>query len=226
MMAPPFYGQSIKCLYPRTRSGVRAWNALEEGGACSRAARTLERGGARSREAFSHERGEACPREACALERGGACSRGSLSGPLRWAVRATVAWATPCVLKRGVFGFGSFAGFKWGFPSSLRGPLGLSPTVASEHLRVRRQGSRRCWSLMIGLPSLLVLRTLSMGPRQRTRGSSPRSPIGAWVLLQGFTAIFGKRAWHVFQPASAMFQPASVTHALQALSTAGAIQEV
>jgi hypothetical protein len=34
----------------------------------------------------------------------------------------------PRVLKRGVFGFGSFAGFKWGFPSCLRGPLGLSPT--------------------------------------------------------------------------------------------------
>jgi hypothetical protein len=130
MMAPPCYGQSIKCPYPRTRSGVRARNALERGGACSRAARTLERGGACSREAFSLERGGACPREACALERGRACSRGSLSGPLRWAIRATAAWAMPCVLKRGVFGFGSFAGFKWGFPSYLRGPLGLSPTIS------------------------------------------------------------------------------------------------
>jgi hypothetical protein len=27
---------------------------------------------------------------------------------------------------------------------------------------------------------------LSVGPRQRTRGFSPRSPAGAWVLLQGF----------------------------------------
>jgi hypothetical protein len=26
----------------------------------------------------------------------------------------------------------------------------------------------------------------SVGPRQRTRESSPRSPAGAWVLLQGF----------------------------------------
>jgi hypothetical protein len=26
----------------------------------------------------------------------------------------------------------------------------------------------------------------SVGPRQQTRGSSPRSPAGAWVLLQGF----------------------------------------
>jgi hypothetical protein len=108
MMAPRCYGQSIKCPYPRTGSGVRTWNALERDGTCSRAARTLERGGACSREAFSLERGgarprEACalerggarsreefslerggarPREACALERGGVCSRGSLSGPL------------------------------------------------------------------------------------------------------------------------------------------------
>jgi hypothetical protein len=29
-------------------------------------------------------------------------------------------------------------------------------------------------------------RTLSVGPRQRTRGSSPRSPAGVWALLQGF----------------------------------------
>jgi hypothetical protein len=106
MMVPPCYCQNNKCPYPRTGSGVHARNALERGGACSRAARTLERGRARSREALSLERDGACPREACALERGEACSRGSLSGPLRWAVRATVAWAMPCVLKRGAFGFG------------------------------------------------------------------------------------------------------------------------
>jgi hypothetical protein len=46
------------------------------------------------------------------------------------------------------------------------------------------------------------------------------------VLLQGLTARFGLRAWYMFQPASAMSQPASVTHALLALSLAGAIQEV
>jgi hypothetical protein len=118
MMTPPCDGQNIKCPYPRTGSGVRAQNALERGGACSRAARTLERGGARLREAFSLERGGARPREACALERGGACSRGSLSGPLQWAVRATVVWAMPCVLKRGAFGFGL-----------LRVLSGVSPVV-------------------------------------------------------------------------------------------------
>jgi hypothetical protein len=31
------------------------------------------------------------------------------------------------------------------------------------------------------------LRTLSVGARQRTRGSSPRSPAGVRVLLQGLT---------------------------------------
>jgi hypothetical protein len=30
------------------------------------------------------------------------------------------------------------------------------------------------------------LQMLSVEPRQRTRGSSPRSPVGAWALLQGF----------------------------------------
>jgi hypothetical protein len=36
----------------------------------------------------------------------------------------------------------------------------------------------------------------------------------------------GQRAWYMFQPASAIFQPASVTHARLALFVAGAIQEV
>jgi hypothetical protein len=41
-----------------------------------------------------------------------------------------------CMVKRGVFGFGFVAGFKCGFLSYLRGRLGLSPTVAPEHLWV------------------------------------------------------------------------------------------
>jgi hypothetical protein len=106
MMAPSRRCQSIKCLYPRTGTGVRVRTALERGGACSRVAWTLERGGARSRQAYSLERGGAHPREVCALERGGACSRGSLSGPPWWAVTATVAWAMPRVFKRDVFGLG------------------------------------------------------------------------------------------------------------------------
>jgi hypothetical protein len=46
------------------------------------------------------------------------------------------------------------------------------------------------------------------------------------MLLQGLTARAGQRAWYMFQPASAMSQPASATHALLALSPAGAIQKV
>jgi hypothetical protein len=95
-----------------------------------------------------------------------------------------------CVFERGVFGLGFFAGFKWGFPNCLRGPLGLSPTVAPEHLRVCRPGSRRCWSLLIGRPSPW-LASAFRGPRQRTRGSSPRSPARAWALLRGFC----RRIW-------------------------------
>jgi hypothetical protein len=36
----------------------------------------------------------------------------------------------------------------------------------------------------------------------------------------------GQQAWYMFQLASAMFQPASVTHARLALPTASATQEV
>jgi hypothetical protein len=58
----------------------------------------LERGGSRSRAEWT-------------LERGGACSRGSSSGPPRWAVGASAAWAVSCMVKRGVFGFAFVAGF-------------------------------------------------------------------------------------------------------------------
>jgi hypothetical protein len=105
MMAPRCYGQSIKCPYPRTGSGVRARDALERGGACWRAARTLERGGAHSRGSFSLESGLS-PLE------GGVCPRARrslLEGIFKWAVRAvraTEAWAMPYVVKQGAFGFG------------------------------------------------------------------------------------------------------------------------
>jgi hypothetical protein len=46
------------------------------------------------------------------------------------------------------------------------------------------------------------------------------------MLLQGLTVKAGQRAWYMFQPVSAMSQPASVTHALLALSPLGAGQEV
>jgi hypothetical protein len=104
------------------------------GGACSRMERALERSGACSREAHPLERDGSHPREALILERGEAYSRGSSSGPPWWAVGAPAAWVVSYMVRRSVFGF--VAGFKWRFPGCLRGPLGLSPTVAPEHLWV------------------------------------------------------------------------------------------
>jgi hypothetical protein len=46
------------------------------------------------------------------------------------------------------------------------------------------------------------------------------------MLLQGLTVRTGQRVWRMFQPASVISQPASVTHALLALSPAGANQGV
>jgi hypothetical protein len=102
MMAPHCYGQSIKCPYPRTGSGARARDALKRGGACSKAAWTLERGGALSRGSFSLESG-LNPLEGGVHPR---ARRSLLEGIFKWAVRATVAWAMPRVVKRGAFGFG------------------------------------------------------------------------------------------------------------------------
>jgi hypothetical protein len=172
MMAPPCYCQNIKCLYPRTGTGVRARSALERGGACSRAARTLERGGACSREAFSLERGGARPREACALERGGACSRGSSSGPPWWAVGTTTVWAMPRVFKRDVASLGF-----------LQVLSGVSRLFKGTPRAVPDSSPRASAGSPARLPKMLEstdrtsfppgLRVLSVGPRQRTRGSSP-----------------------------------------------------
>jgi hypothetical protein len=78
-------------------------------------------------------------------------------------------WATPagcgghhgvgralgvCLSERCFFWF--FAGFKQDSPGCFRGPSGLSPTVAPEHLRACQPGSRRCWNLLIGHSSPLV----------------------------------------------------------------------
>jgi hypothetical protein len=87
-------------------------------------------GGADPRARRSPLEGSVLPQTGRSLPEGGVCPRARRSLPegifkwaTWWAVRAIVAWAMPCVLKRGVFGFGSFGGFKWGFPSCLRGPL-------------------------------------------------------------------------------------------------------
>jgi hypothetical protein len=71
-----------------------------------------------------------------------------------------------------------------------------------------------------------VLRTLSVGPRHGPAGLAPEALQERGCSCRGFAASLGQRAWYIFQPASAMSQPASVTHALLALSAVGAIQEV
>jgi hypothetical protein len=123
-----------------------AWRTPAEGGTYPRARRNplegeqaLERGGARSREVLPLERGGAPPEGTRVLERGGACSRGflrgRLDGPLGSLRRGpSPAWLGTCMVRLSVFCF--VAGFKWGFPRCLRGPLGLSLTVAPEHLWV------------------------------------------------------------------------------------------
>jgi hypothetical protein len=67
---------------------------------------------------------------------------------------------------------------------------------------------------------------LSAGPRQRTRGSSPEALQERECSCRGFLAEFYQWAWYLFQPASAMFQPDSVTHARLAVLAFGAPEEV
>jgi hypothetical protein len=72
--------------------------------------------------------------------------RNPLEGAFAWATAgATTAWAVPWVrvYVRGAFCF-CFLQVLSRVPPVFRGPSGLSPTVAPEHLRVCRPGSRRC----------------------------------------------------------------------------------
>jgi hypothetical protein len=82
------------------------------------------------------------PRTGRSPPEGGVCSRARrslLEGIFEWA--ALVGRQGHCGVGHALCALSearlAFAGFKWGFPSCLRGPLGLSPTVAPEHLRVR-----------------------------------------------------------------------------------------
>jgi hypothetical protein len=102
---------------------------------------------------------------------------GRFAGPLRWAAGATTAWIVLCVCfalgPRLVLRFVFFAGFKHDSPRFFRGPSWLSPTVAPEHLRVYRSGSRRCWSLLIVRSSLPVANAF---PRGRVSGPAGLAP--------------------------------------------------
>jgi hypothetical protein len=57
-------------------------------------------------------------------------------------------------------------------------------------------------------------------------GLAPEALQERGCSCRGFTAESGQWAWYVFQPVSAMFQPASVTHVRLAPFEASASQEV
>jgi hypothetical protein len=163
MMAPSHPCQGVKCSCtgagacarsaierggPRSRAGrtlerggprSREAHPLERGRARPRGARILERGGPRSREAHPLERGGARPRGACILERGETYSRESSSGPPGGPLGPSRRGPCPAWLSKAYL----VAGFKWGFPSCLRGPLGLSPTAASRCLEPRERLENR-----------------------------------------------------------------------------------
>jgi hypothetical protein len=133
--------------------------ALERSGPCPRGCPALERGGPRSRgvvepssEAYPARWGVRASSEAD-FARGSVYpsseadfTRGASTASSWRAAGATRTVLVLCTRVRCVslFAFAFFAGFKRVSPWLFRGPLGLSPTVAPEHLRVFPLGSRRC----------------------------------------------------------------------------------
>jgi hypothetical protein len=102
----------------------------------------------------------------------------------------------------------------------------LSLTVAPEHLWVFPLGSRRCWSLLIGCSSLLVANAFPWDLVSGPAGLAPEALQERECSCRGFFTRLYQWAWYLFQPASAMFQPASVTHARLVVFAFGAPQEV
>jgi hypothetical protein len=108
-----------------------------------------------------------------------------------------------------------FAGFKQDSPGFLGDPQGYPPTRLPQMMRPtdRTFVPPGCQCLPWGRVS-------------RPAGLAPEALQERGCSCRGFTAESGQWAWYVFQPASAIFQPASVTHARLALSVADASQEV
>jgi hypothetical protein len=102
----------------------------------------------------------------------------------------------------------------------------LSPTVAPEHLWVFPFGSRRCWSPLIGRSSLLFANAVLWGRVSGPAGLAPEALQERECSCRGFFACFYQWAWYLFQPASVMFQPASLTHTRLVPLAFGAAQEV
>jgi hypothetical protein len=66
----------------------------------------------------------------------------------------------------------------------------------------------------------------SVGPRRGPAGLAPEALQERERSCRGFFAESHQWVWYVFQSASAMFQPASVTHVRLAPFASGATQEV
>jgi hypothetical protein len=113
-----------------------------------------------------------------------------------------------------------------GFPHLFKGTLRAVPDSSP----------RASAGLPVRLPQMLeptdrtsfplVCKCFPWGRVSGPAGLAPEALQERECSCRGFTVGFGQRAWYMSQPASAMFQPASVTHAQLALSAAGAIQEV
>jgi hypothetical protein len=107
-------------------------------GGCPRARQSLLEGGdVNPRARQSPLEGGVHPRAGRSPLEGGVCPwarRSLLEGIIEWAAlvgrqgHRGVGHA-PCVLSEACLALVFFAGFKWGFPSCLRGPPGLSPTL-------------------------------------------------------------------------------------------------
>jgi hypothetical protein len=74
-------------------------------------------------------------------------------------------------------------------------------------------GPRRCWSLLIGRSSLSVANAFTWGHVSGPAGLAPEALQEHECSCRGFFAKFYQWAWYLFQLASAMFQPVSVTRA-------------
>jgi hypothetical protein len=74
-------------------------------------------------------------------------------------------------------------------------------------------GSRRCWSLLIGCSSLPVANAFPWGRVSGPAGLAPEALPERGCSCRGFFVNFYQWVWYLFQPASVMFQPASVTRA-------------
>jgi hypothetical protein len=137
--------RALNACTPRAGAGVlvrdpRGRRSPLEGGVSPRARRSPLEGGVSPRARRNLLEGGVSPR----------AMRNLLEGAFDWATpvgrgghRSVGRALCACLGKRCIL-FLFFAGFKQDSPGFFRGPSGLSPTVAPEHLRVCRPGSHRC----------------------------------------------------------------------------------